>query len=163
MNDAYYTALVFQTFPVPSDALGYSRAPKQLIHPDHDGVKRGKGELYGSMKEAMASEQALQPKCPVCGKPLALEEAGYIPQAADKYIGIGKCGRHGQALVRLRFRASQSGRVALFVDTVKATASNLAYVHTKQFQMAQRKKAGIRINPELALRNAERSSVPFDE
>ncbi len=163
LNDAYYTALVFRMMPEPEKALEYPQTPKQLIHPDHAGSRHGKGELYGSLKEALASEQATKPKCPVCGKPLALDEAGCVPQTPDKYIGLGHCARHGTAIVRLRLRASQSGKVQLFVSTAKATPPNIAYVHTKQFQLQQRRKAGIRVNPETALLNADRSSVPFED
>ena len=59
--------------------------------------------------------------------------------------------------------ACAPGRVQLWVSTVKATPPNIAYVHTKQYQLAQRRAAGFRFNAEEALRNAERSSVPFED
>ncbi len=161
LHDAYYTALVWQKVPDASNTADYARQPKQLIHPD---VNRGRtrGEMFDSFREAMDSEAARQPKCPTCGRPCEVEEAGYVPQAADKYIGLAKCRQHGNVLVRLRFRASQSGRVSLAVSTAKATPPNVAYIHTKQLQMRQRTERGIRIDPERALLNAERSSVPFE-
>ena len=162
-NDAYYTALVFRTVPNPADALKYPREPKQLIRPDVGIPGKPKGENFASVKEAIRSEAAQKPKCPVCGKGLQIEEAGYVPQAADKYIGLAKCARHGTALVRLRLRAGAGGKVQLWVNTVKATPPNIAYVHTKQYQLAQRRAAGFRFNAEEALRNAERSSVPFED
>lgn len=162
LHDAYYTALVWQKVPDASNTADYARQPRQLIHPD---VNRGKakGEFFGSFRDAMASELAQHPKCPTCGKPCALEEAGYVPQSADKYIGLAKCARHGNVLVRLRLRASQGGRVALAVSTAKATPPNIAYIHTKQLQIRQRRERGIRIDPEKALLNADRSSVPFED
>ncbi len=162
MNDAYYTALVFQRLPNPEDALKYPREPKQLIHPDQNR-HRAKGELFDSLAAAMDSPQAKEPRCPVCGRACKLEDAGYVPQAADKYIGLAACRQHGTILCRLHLRASQSGRVALMASTAKATRPNIAYVHTKQYQMQQRLAAGWKFNPELALLNADRSSVPFEE
>ena len=161
MNDAYYTARVFQHMPHPEDALKYPREPKQLIHPDSSRHKP-KGELFDSLASAMASTAAREPKCPVCGRACTLEEAGYVPQAADKYIGLAKCRQHGTVLCRLHLRASQSGRVALMASTAKATRPNIAYVHTKQYQMQQRLAAGWHFNAEAALLNADRSSVPFE-
>ena len=159
VNDAYYTALVFQQMPNPEDALKYPRQPKSLIRPEtHAGVRRAKGEVYNSLAEALACEAARQPKCPTCGKPAVLEEAGYVPQAADKYIGLARCARHGMVLSRLRLHMGAEGRVSIAVSTVKATPPNIAYVHTKQLQMSRR-----RFNAEEALRNADRSSVPFED
>ncbi len=161
MNDAYYTARVFQHMPHPEDALKYPREPRQLIHPDSSRHKP-KGELFDSLAAAMESTAAREPKCPVCGRACAMEEGGYVPQAADKYIGLAKCRQHGTVLCRLLLKATQSGRVALMVSTAKATRPNIAYVHTKQYQMQQRLAAGWHFNAEAALLNADRSSVPFE-
>ncbi len=163
VNDAYYTALVFRQMPHPENAANYARQPKQLIHPDTAKPGKAKGEYFSSLAEALASEMATQPKCPVCGRPAELEAAGYVPQTADKYIGLAKCRQHGTVLARLRFRCSQSGRIAMYASTAKATRPNIAYIHTKQLQIRQREAAGIRIDPELALLNADRSSVPFED
>ncbi len=162
LHDAYYTALVWQKVPDIANTAEYARQPKQLIHPDvnHGRVK---GEAFDSLRLAMDSETARQPKCPTCGRPCEVEEAGYVPQAADKYIGLAKCRQHGKILVRLRLRASQSGRVILAVSTAKATPPNIAYIHTKQLQIRQREERGLRVDPEQALLNAERSSVPFED
>ena len=162
LNDAYYTALVWQKVEDASNTIQYARQPKPLIHPDHNKGK-AKGELFDSLKAAMESELANKPKCPTCGRACELEEAGYVPQAADKYIGLAKCRQHGNILARLRLRASQSGRVILSVSTAKATPPNVAYIHTKQLQMKQRQEHGFRFDPEKALLNADRSSVPFED
>ncbi|MBO4288616.1 MAG: exonuclease domain-containing protein, partial [Lachnospiraceae bacterium] len=162
LNDAYYTALVWQKVEDASNTIQYARQPKPLIHPDHNKGK-AKGELFDSLKEAMESELANKPKCPTCGRACELEEAGYVPQAPDKYIGLAKCRQHGNILARLRLRASQSGRVILSVSTAKATPPNVAYIHTKQLQMKQREEHGFRFDAEKALLNADRSSVPFED
>ncbi|MBR4711164.1 MAG: exonuclease domain-containing protein [Clostridia bacterium] len=163
VNDAYYTALLFQRMPDPEEAVKYAREPKQLIHPDQHRHGKARGEVFPSLADALASELANQPKCPTCGKACALEEAGYVPQAADKYIGLAKCRQHGPILCRLRLRASQSGSVTMSVTTAKATKPNVAYIHTKQLQFRRRAEAGYRFDAEAALLNADRSSVPFEE
>ena len=86
LNDAYYTALVFAKMPDPAAVLRYPQQPRQLIHAGHRS-RQTKGETFASMAEAMASETAAQPRCPVCGKKTVLED-GYVRQCADKYIGL---------------------------------------------------------------------------
>lgn len=72
LHDAYYTALVFAKLPEPVKVLQYPQTPKQLIHQSkHDRMKI-KGEVYGSLKEALASETANAPRCHICGKTAAL-------------------------------------------------------------------------------------------
>ena len=164
VNDAYYTALVFQKTPDPADALKYPQTPRQLIHPAHETSHgKVKGEYFDSIAQALESEAAASPKCPVCGRRVSLEQGGYVAQAPDKYIGLAKCNSHGMLLVRIRFRVSQSGKRWMGTSCVKATRQNIAYIHTKQLQTQQRRAAGLLPDPELALLNADRSSVPFED
>ena len=163
VNDAYYTALVFSKIPEPDAVLRYPQQPKKLIHADHEAQKRLRSAVrYASLAEALASEEARQPRCPACGKP-AVQDGEYVPQSADKYIGLAKCNAHGMVMTRLRFFVERDGRIAMNMVTAKAAPSNVAYIHTKAIQIADRKARGIQPDPEQALLNAERSSVPFEE
>ena len=137
-NDAWYTALVFQTLPEPAAALNYARQPKSLIH--HPRRTRDRTPLtpFPSVEAALASDAAQKPTCPRCGRILALD-GEYVLQSPDKYIVIGKCRGHGKMLLRLAFRAEAEGRVQMRRSVAPANHSNIAYVHTKQFQAQQRR------------------------
>lgn len=167
LNDAYYTALVFAKMPDPAAVLKYPQQPKQLIHAQHHSRRRIKGETYDSLAAALASDEAQQPRCPVCGKRTALED-GYVKQCADKYIGLSKCPHHGQLMIRLHFRPTEDGKRVMGMTIAKATAMNRAYVHTKKLQVQEREarylaQHGSLPDPEQELMEADRTSMPFDD
>ena len=166
LNDAYYTALVFAKMPDPAAVLRYPQQPRQLIHAGHRS-RQTKGETFASMAEAMASETAAQPRCPVCGKKTALED-GYVRQCADKYIGLSACPHHGSLMIRLRFFPMEDGKRLMNMTVSKATAMNRAYVHTKRLQVAQEQarymeEHGVLPDPEQELLLADRTSMPFED
>ena len=166
LNDAYYTALVFAKMPDPAAVLRYPQQPRQLIHAGHRS-RQTKGETFASMAEAMASETAAQPRCPVCGKRTALED-GYVRQCADKYIGLSACPHHGSLMIRLRFFPMEDGKRLMNMTVSKATAMNRAYVHTKRLQVEQEQaryleKHGALPDPEQELLLADRTSMPFED
>lgn len=164
VNDAYYTGLVFAKLPEPDAVLKYPQQPKKLIHSDHESQKKMRGSAsFASLAEALASDEATKLKCPTCGKAVELEEAGYIPQSADKYIGLAKCKGHGMLMSRLRFFVDHDSKVVMHTSLSKATPTNVAYIHTKALQIAERTARGVQPDPEQALLNADRSSVPFEE
>ena len=165
-NDAWYTALVFRTLPDPSAVMQYVQQPKNLIHKHHRSREKTPGEQFDSVQQALQSEPALQPVCPRCGRILTLD-GEYVMQSADKYIALAKCRHHGKMLIRLRLHPEEENRLVMQRSAVRATPSNIAYVHTKQFQNQQREEAWLAEHeslpdPDEALRHAERSSMPFD-
>lgn len=163
LNDAYYTGLVFATLPDPKAVLAYTQQPKKLIHADHESQKKLRGAArFDSLAAALASEEATQVKCPSCGKAAPLD-GDYVPQSADKYIGLAKCPHHGMIMCRLRFYVDKDHKIAMNLSTGKAAPSNVAYIHTKAIQIADRIARGVQPDPEKALLNADRSSVPFEE
>lgn len=163
LNDAYYTGLVFATFEHPKDALKYPQQPKLLVHTDPATHKRIRGaQRFATLKEAMESPQIRTVKCPTCGKPAVLE-GEYIPQSADKYMGLAKCSAHGMVLCRMKLYVDAEKKIAMTFTVSRATASTVAYLHTKALQIAQRKANGGLPDAEQALRHATTSSVPFDE
>ena len=167
LNDAYYTALVFAKMPDPAAVLKYPQQPKQLIHADHHSRRKLKGETFASLAEALASETAQQPRCPVCGKKTPLEDA-YVKQCADKYIALSKCPHHGDLMIRLRFHANEEGKRVMNMSIGKATAMNKAYVHTKKIQVQEKEarylaEHGCLPDPEQELMEADRTSMPFED
>ncbi len=166
LNDAWYTALVFKTLPDPSAVLNYPQEPRQLIHSRHITREKTEGEAFPSVRDALASETAIHPVCPRCGRVLALD-GEYIKQSADKYIAVAKCRNHGRILIRLRFRIDDDGKKIMSRTTAPATSANVAYIHTKQLQNQQRQAQyleshGSLPDPDEELLNADVSSMPFD-
>ena len=166
LNDAWYTALVFKTLPDPSAVLNYPQEPRQLIHSRHITREKTEGEAFPSVRDALASETAIHPVCPRCGRVLVLD-GEYIKQSADKYIAVAKCRNHGRILIRLRFRIDDDGKKIMSRTTAPATSANVAYIHTKQLQNQQRQAQyleshGSLPDPDEELLNADVSSMPFD-
>ena len=166
LNDAWYTALVFKTLPDPSAVLNYPQEPRPLIHSRHITREKTDGEAFASVRDALASETAIHPVCPRCGRVLALD-GEYIKQSADKYIAVAKCRNHGRILIRLRFRIDDDGKKIMSRTTAPATSANVAYIHTKQLQNQQRQAQyleshGSLPDPDEELLNADVSSMPFD-
>ena len=166
LNDAWYTALVFKTLPDPSAVLNYPQEPRPLIHSRHIAREKTEGEAFASVRDALASETAIHPVCPRCGRVLALD-GEYIKQSADKYIAVAQCRNHGRILIRLRFRIDDDGKKIMSRTTAPATSANVAYIHTKQLQNQQRQAQyleshGSLPDPDEELLNADVSSMPFD-
>jgi len=166
LNDAWYTALVFRTLPDPDAVLNYAQKPKSLIRPRKSVKEKSGGETFDSVREALQSDAAIHPVCPRCGRVLEMD-GEYIKQSADRYIAVARCKNHGRILLRLRFRIDDDGKKIMYRTTAPATASNVAYVHTKQLQMQNRMKNylaehGALPDPDEELLNAESCSMPFD-
>ena len=166
LNDAWYTALVFQKMPEPEAVLRYVQQPKKLIHGHRSGREKTPGEVFASVREALESETVLQPTCPRCGRVLTLD-GEYIQQSADKYMAVARCRSHGRILIRLRFRIDDDGKKVLYRTTAPANSSHVAYVHTKQLQLRERRaryleEHGALPDPDEELLRAEPTDMPFD-
>ena len=100
--------------------LNYAREPKELIHNKRNAREKTPGEVFDSVRDALASESAIHPTCPRCGRVMALD-GEYIKQSADKYIAIARCKNHGRILIRLRFRIDDDGKKIMTRTTAPAT------------------------------------------
>lgn len=163
VHDAYYTARVFQHVSEPLRVLQYGQKPRCLIRPKtHPG-----DAVFDSLKEALTSDLALKPVCPKCSRVLELDGA-YVKQSADKYVTLGTCRTHGAAIVRLRFRPMPDGKRLVKRSEDIASASTIAYVHTKRLQVQRKQEEWLKTHadlpdPEEELENAGRSSVEFED
>lgn len=163
VHDAYYTARVFQHISEPEQVLRYIQKPRCLIRPR----ARAGEAVFDSLKEALASETARKPVCPKCGRVLELD-GEYVKQSADKYVTLGICKSHGSVIVRLRFRPMPDGKRLVKRTEDAASASTVAYVHTKRLQVQQKQEEWLKTHsalpdPEEELENAGRSSVEFED
>lgn len=167
LHDAWYTAKVFQTLPDPKAVLKYGQTPKKLTHSAHHTKEKGPAEAFATVAEALASPTALEPVCPRCGRSAVLD-GGYVKQCPGKYLGIAKCDHHGRLLIRLHFKPSDDGTKLMYRSCSAATPSNVAYVHTKALQMAEKnarymEEHGCLPDPDEEVMNAERNDMPFDD
>ncbi len=166
LNDAWYTALVFRTLPDPAAVLNYAQAPKKLIHTRRPSREKVPGEAFDSVREALESDLVLHPTCPRCGRVLELD-GEYIKQSADKYLAVAKCRNHGRILIRLRFRIDDDGKRVLYRSTAPANSTHVAYIHTKQLQLEERRRRwleehGSLPDPDEELLRAETTDMPFE-
>ena len=157
VHDAYYTAQVFSRLPKQEALLCYAQQPRKLLHVEHARRMRTPAAAFATVREAMQTETAQSPKCPVCGQKAKLE-APYAPQAPDKYVALAKCRDHGSLFARLRFALMEDGQVSMVSMVSLATGQNKAYVHTKLLQ-----KNNQYDDPDKALQLAARSSMPFED
>ena len=167
LHDAWYTARVFQALPDPKAVLEYHQTPKKLIHNVPATREKTPGEPFATVAEALASPSAVSPACPRCSRSAQLE-SDYVRQCAGKYIAIAKCSRHGKLLVRLHFKPMDDGMKLMIRSVSSASAANVAYVHTKAIQMAEKnarwlEEHGSLPDPDEEIMNGERSSMPFED
>ena len=139
LNDAWYTALIFKTLPDPNAVLNYARQPKKLTHTRAILRHKAPDAVFDTVEDALASEAVSQPVCPRCGRVLALD-GEYVKQRQDQYVAIARCKNHGRQLIRLRFRPDDDGRQQIRLTFGPATATQVAYVHTKQLQLINNKE-----------------------
>ena len=132
--DAYYTAQVFIHLPHPEEILHYPQQPRSLLHP---ASKARKTDLFETIAQGLESELAQSPRCAICAKATEID-GPYVPQSGGKFIGLSRCKKHGVMLVRIQFRPVQDHMQTMMVKTVKASRTNIAYIHTKQFQLRER-------------------------
>lgn len=165
-NDAYYTALVFKTFPKARAITKYPLTPKNLIHTPPAIAEARAGENFPCVNDALCSSTALHPVCPRCGREMTLD-GGYVRQTADKYISLAKCKHHGRQLIRLNLYPLNEGGLVMRRTLSPASAQTVAYVHTKRLQVKIQEdecieKSGTLPDPDHELAEAERTNMPFD-
>lgn len=156
LNDAYYTAQVFQKLPSPEKVLQFEETPKTLTHVHRAEKKYVSCKRYDSFLKAFQSEDAQAAPCPICKKP-TLEDGHFIRQTGNKYAGLRNCNEHGAVFVQLLLTPENEGRVIMAVTTSLANKLKVAYLHTKQLQPIPTD------DPQKALYSADRSNMPFED
>lgn len=134
LNDAYYTSLVFQKFPVPQDVLKFPQKPRKLLHEERARHQEKCDTLrVGRVADAMRGKHAQTPPCPVCGCRQELS-AGYVALSDGAQQALCICPNHGLYLVRIRFQKSEGGRRMMVRTCVLSEEQSPAYISTKLLQ-----------------------------
>ncbi len=157
LNDALYTAEIFTHLPDAASVMDFPLTPRPIQHQE---PKPQKGDLFESVTAALSSIQASEPLCPICARTAALQ-GGYVPQSYTRFIGLARCPRHGQQLVRISFERKPDGMVAMNIRSVRASRYNIAYVHTKQMQMLEKANQGHAMDPDHAAMYTSGADMPM--
>ncbi len=158
LNDAWYTAQIFTRLPDPAGVTSCRLTPKPLQH--REPATR-QTDLFESVSEALSSSRAQEPHCCICAGTSSLQ-GSYVPQSYSRFVGLARCPRHGQQLVRIRFER-QDGLLSMTVRSVRASRYNIAYVHTKQMQMQEKALAGHHMDPDHAAIYASGGDLPLTD
>ena len=133
LNDAYYTALVFQRFPEPAKVLQYPLKPKLLHHTSKRQALESQLRFRGSVLSLLGGTACMQPPCPVCGKKLTVTE-GYVKRDESRYMALADCPDHGLVFSTVEKRPDENGKAQYFRTTSLSDEQSKAYVSTKHLQ-----------------------------
>ena len=162
LDDAYYTALVFQKLPHPEKALEHEQTARKLCHSQR-ATRMRVTHMVRSVKEGLESEAVRTPVCPTCKKPTALQTE-LIVQAPGKYVALSKCAQHGVMFVKLCFTLMPDGQKGMRLSVLPANRQNKAYVHTKELQYQYKKKRGDFDHADIEVVDGARgSNMPFED
>jgi len=137
VDDAYYTALVFQRFPDPEAILKHPQSVRAFGRVR--GRQPGKTDTlrFSSLAQALLSRPAQQPNCPVCGKRANIPE-GYVMMAPDRCRALADCAEHGLLMIDLTLEKDAEGGVRVKRSATVSDEQSAAYVKTKHLQWANK-------------------------
>ena len=134
VNDAYYTALVFQHMKSPEKVMQYRLKAKQLTHQDRRRRQTvSVRKLSCGVPTILKSHFGTSVPCPVCSQanPLA---ADYYRYDSKHYTALSSCEKHGLYYVKMSVLTHPDKKRYLERITVFTEEQNPAYVHTKLLQ-----------------------------
>lgn len=137
VDDAYYTALVFQQMPEADKVLEYPQAARELTPAKKARDEQADDLRFTSITQALGSRPAQQPNCPACGRRLGIPE-GYVPFRDDTWRALADCPDHGLVLVDLVLDKSAQGRPLVRRRAALSDQQNPAYIKTKHLQWANK-------------------------
>ena len=137
VDDAYYTALVFQKMSSPQDVLDYPQKVRELIPAKTSRDEKSDDLRFTTLEQAVKSRPATQPNCPVCGKRIKIPE-GYVPVRPDTWRALADCPEHGLVLVDLVLDENAQGKKQVKRRAALSDQQNPAYVRTKHLQWANK-------------------------
>jgi len=136
VDDAYYTALVFQRFPQAEDVVKFPQKPRLLGRAKLERREKTLDIPIRSEKAYLASAAAMAAPCPVCGKMGRVKE-GFVP-VRKVFTALADCPDHGLMFVELRFMPDADGKVFAQRTVSISDEQSQAYVRTKHLQWAQK-------------------------
>lgn len=148
ISDARYTAKVLAAAKLGNIKKKYTidlyQRPKQaadIINDRHDNVIDYISVEYPTRQLAMEDAGVSEILCPKCGKPTT-PMVSWFSNARDSEMAIGKCGRHGFAEGRIRFRQAGADDDAVFAvkRITRTTQEGYESLMARQAELREKKK-----------------------
>lgn len=136
VDDAYYTAKVFQCFPNSKAVLDHPQQPRP-IGKQKSGKKESQQDLtVRSERSYLKSKKANLIPCPICGKKGKVTE-GYVP-LRGAMTALADCPDHGLMFIDVTFVRDEKNRLVARRNISLSDEQNPAYVTTKHLQWANK-------------------------
>lgn len=139
VDDAYYTALVFQRFPDAQAALEHPQKARALTPAKEKRDGMADVLRFDNLSQAIGSLPARNPNCPACGRRMAVPE-GYAPMRDQTWRALADCPDHGLVFVDLAVETDAQGKRRVLRRAALSDQQSPAYVKTKHLQWAQKVK-----------------------
>lgn len=137
VDDAYYTALVFQRFPDPKAVINHPQSVRAFGRVRTREHEKTDTLRFSTLSQALISRPAQQPNCPVCGKRADIPE-GYVMMASDRFRALADCPAHGLVFVDLALEEAEDGTVRVRRSALLSDEQSPAYIKTKHLQWAKK-------------------------
>ena len=147
LGDAYNTALVCSRLDMESGLAGYEAAQHRLStrtkapageEDAPDALEHVTFTGYPTKSAAFADEKLTGVLCPVCAKPLVLSR--WVNQGDKRYMTLGSCEEHGNYLIRVKLRSTETEDWAANRILYAADESMAAYYKAKSLQTRRRSR-----------------------
>lgn len=139
VDDAYYTALVFQRFPDAKAALQYPETPRILGKVQNGNRETSEEKAVKSERGYFQSSFGKFIPCPVCGRKGQAKE-GYVLQKGIK-TALADCPDHGLIYAQVIFNGHGEEQLIAKRKIFLSDEQNPAYVATKHMQWQQKATA----------------------
>ncbi len=136
VDDAYYTALVYQQMPEAEAVLNFPETPRALGKPRRSGREREQSMPIRSQRGFFASSAGKHAICPTCGRKVAIPE-GYIP-VKENWQALADCPAHGLIFNEVAFAQDETGKRHAKIRAWLSDEQHPAYVQTKHLQWAKK-------------------------
>ena len=103
LNDAYFTALVAKKLDVPEGVRSYNSVRGEFLEESVIGDADAGDDGYVTISELLDDDLVKKPLCPICKKPLALEDTP-LHTKGQRYTYHYVCKKDGDMLLSLRLQ-----------------------------------------------------------
>lgn len=135
LNDAYYTALVFQKLDIKKALKEYT-APSdfKLICA---GLLEKRIGMFKTKELAFKDERVSKVTCPLCGEELSCIVPWFNNNTRYNFIGL--CKNHGEFISRIRFEKNASELLFVLKNVKKVDFETLSRIKKKNQEREQRR------------------------
>lgn len=150
LGDAYNTALVCSRLDLEEGLKQYDAASKNLPtasrcngaegQPRPDALEHCAFTGFANKESAFEDKALSSPKCPTCGE--KMKAARWINQGDRRYMSLCSCKKHGNFLVRVKFRTAEDDSLTANRIIYKADAKMEEFYKSKAHPPKRRRSRG---------------------